>query len=206
MKQKRLLRWILAICGIGILGLGVGINAAAFLGNDPVAILYDGLRNAVGLSFEHLGMITNCVNVAVIILMLFIGRKYLHVGTVLYMVLLGTFVNLGGLLYEAVLPENVLYVRLIAALIGSLFVFAGVALFIVSDIGLDPFTGLVLLLQEKLKWEYRKTKVCFDIILVVIGTVLGGKLGVITILTALTAGPCIQWMTAKFSKLCKKDW
>lgn len=206
MKRRRLLRYILAICGIGILGMGVGINAAAYLGNDPVAILYDGIRYILGLGYEWLGMITNCINVAVIILMLFIGRKYLHIGTILYMLLLGIFVNIGGIVYEAILPESVLYLRLIAALIGSLFVFAGVALFIVSDIGLDPFTGLVIVLQDKLKWEYRKIKVCFDITLVVIGKLLGGKLGVITVLTALTAGPCIQWMTQKFGQLCKKDW
>lgn len=60
-----------------------------------------------------------------------------------------------------------------------------------SDL-VDPMTGLALWIGEKLKWEYRRAKVLFDLSLTVIGFLLGGKLGVVTIVASLVAGPMIQ--------------
>jgi uncharacterized membrane protein YczE len=37
--------------------------------------------------------------------------------------------------------------------------------------------------------------------LIIIGVLLGGKLGVITIATALTAGPSIQWISGKLIRI-----
>ena len=44
-------------------------------------------------------------------------------------------------------------------------------------------------------------KVVFDISMIVLGTVLGGKLGAVTIITALTAGPVIQFFSGKLQRL-----
>ncbi len=49
-----------------------------------------------------------------------------------------------------------------------------------------------MVLKDKLKKEYRFVKIGFDICCIIIGTLLGGKLGVITVITALSAGPVIQ--------------
>ena len=57
---------------------------------------------------------------------------------------------------------------------------------------MDPFTGLVLVLWGVIKKEYRYVKIGFDLAMVVLGTVLGGKLGVVTVVTALAVGPIIQ--------------
>lgn len=57
------------------------------------------------------------------------------------------------------------------------------------DIGLDPFTGVVMVIRDKVKSDFKKTKILFDIVMVIIGVILGGKLGIITIFTAITAGP-----------------
>mgnify|MGYP003304406722 CR=1 FL=1 len=60
------------------------------------------------------------------------------------------------------------------------------------DIGTDPFTGLVLVIRDRLQKEYRLVKIGYDVTLIVLGTLLGGKLGVVTIITALLGGPVIQ--------------
>ena len=82
----------------------------------------------------------------------------------------------------------------------------GVALFITVDIGVDPFTGIVLVLVDKLKKQYRFVKIGFDISLIIIGFLLGGKAGVVTMVTAVCIGPCIQFFNQIFVKtLVKKD-
>jgi hypothetical protein len=47
-------------------------------------------------------------------------------------------------------------------------------------------------------------KIGFDLTMIVLGTVLGGKLGAVTIVTALTAGPVIQFFS-NFWKKCGLD-
>lgn len=196
MKKVFLFKVLFALVGIMLIGLGIGFNASALLGNDPIAILYDGIRNAAGLGYDSLGLITNLVNLSVLILLFFVGRRYLNIGTVIYMVPLGSFVNIGNKLYAQLLRNPSIIVRLLMGVSGSLLIYIGVGIFIAMNIGLDPFTALVMVINDKLGWEFRKTKICFDIILVIVGVVLGGLLGIITVITALTAGPCIQFFAS----------
>ena len=87
-------------------------------------------------------------------------------------------------------------------MIGCSLVCLGVAVYITVDIGVDPFTGIVLVLRDRLKKEYRYVKIGFDMTMIAVGTVLGGKLGLVTIITAFAVGPVIQF----FSGLLKKYW
>lgn len=192
MTKNKISKILWALFGIMLVSFGVAFNAGTLFGNDPVGIIYDGIRSVANLSPEKLGFVSNFVNYGLIILLLFVGRKYINIGTFVYIIPYGFFVSLGSKIYETCFVQEVFASRLLAAVIGCSFVYIGVGIYIAMDIGLDPFTGVVMVLADKLKWEYQKTKICFDITMIVLGTILGGKLGVITIVTALTAGPCIQ--------------
>lgn len=201
MKNINLFKILMALLGIFFIGVGVAFNAATQLGNDPIGIIYDGTRNALGLTGRQLGLVSNFVNYGLIALLFFIGRKYVKVGTLIYILPYGLFVSVGTKIYEVLVTSNGFPSRLIAGFIGCLLIYTGVAIYIAMDIGLDPFTGIVMVLRDKLNLDYKKTKVGFDIIMVILGILLGGTLGIITIFTALTAGPSIQWISGKLTKL-----
>ncbi|MHB8128299.1 MAG: YczE/YyaS/YitT family protein [Mobilitalea sp.] len=190
---------LFALLGIFFIGVGVAFNAATQLGNDPVAIIYDGVRNVLGLSGSQLGLVSNVVNFSLIALLFFIGRRYVNIGTLIYILPFGLFVNIGTLLYETIFISDSSLIRIATGLIGSLLIYVGVSIFIAMDMGLDPFTGIVMVIRDKLNLDYKKVKIAFDITLVIIGVLLGGKIGIITIFTALTAGPCIQWISGIIS-------
>lgn len=196
---------VLAVAGILLVGTGVAFNAAAALGNDPVGIVYDGIRNTANLSSGQLGMASNVVNVALMILIFFMGRHYINIGTFIYVIPYGAAVDLGGRLYAALFPAQTLPVRIMGAAIGCLLLYTGVAMFITADIGLDPFTGVVMIIRDKVRKQYRVVKICFDIGCITLGIVLGGKMGVITVITALTAGPAIQFLADGMKKRMKID-
>lgn len=59
-----------------------------------------------------------------------------------------------------------------------ILLYIGVGIYIATDMGLDPFTGLVMVMADALKKEYRIVKIAFDFAMILIGVVLGGKLGV----------------------------
>ena len=100
---------------------------------------------------------------------------------------------------------DVFLVRVIFAICGSLLICMGVALFITADIGVDPMTGVVLVLVDKTRKEYRLVKIGFDITLIIIGFLLGGKAGVVTLITGVCVGPCIQFFNQTFIKLLVKE-
>ena len=83
MKQGKISVATVGVALIGVLlcGVGVGINSCAGLGNDSVGILYDGIRSFLGLTAEQLGMASNIVNIALLTLLMFIGRRYVSIGT-----------------------------------------------------------------------------------------------------------------------------
>ncbi len=174
--------------GIILVGTGVAFNAAAALGNDPVGIVYDGIRSALNLSSEQLGMASNIVNI----------------GTFIYIIPYGFVVDLGGRLYHMLFKVQTLPVQIAGAAIGCFLLYMGVAMYITADVGLDPFTGFVMTIRDKVNKQFRVVKVCFDICCIVLGFVLGGKLGIITILTALAAGPVIQFLAEIVQKQMEK--
>jgi len=196
---------IYSIIGIFLIGLAVAFNASAGLGNDSVGILYDGVRNLCHLTQSQLGMASNVVNVCLIVLVFFIGRRYINIGTLIYILPYGFFVSLGNKIYNLVMPDAPgLSIRIVAVIIGCLSLYVGIGLYITADMGLDPFTGFVMVLVGVFKKEYRVVKICFDICCVIIGFLMGGKLGIVTVATVCTAGPFIQMFSNIFKKIDNK--
>ena len=193
MKREKGIRIILAILGIILVGTGVAFNAAATLGNDPVGIVYDGIRSALNLSSEQL-----------VVIIFFWERHYVNIGTFIYIIPYGFVVDLGGRLYHMLFKVQTLPVQIAGAAIGCFLLYMGVAMYITADVGLDPFTGFVMTIRDKVNKQFRVVKVCFDICCIVLGFVLGGKLGIITILTALAAGPVIQFLAEIVQKQMEK--
>ena len=65
-------------------------------------------------------------------------------------------------------------------------------------------TGVTLVIGKKLNWEYRKAKILFDISLVILGVLLGGKLGVVTVIVASIGGPVVQLIAEQIEKFYQK--
>lgn len=190
-----------ALLGVAFVGIGVAFNSCAGLGNDPVGIVYDGIRSTAGLNAAQLGMASNIVNFSLVGLLLIVGRRYISVGTLIYFIPYGFFVSAGERIYSALVSENTLMISILFSILGCLLLYLGVAIYIQVDIGVDPFTGVVLVICDKVKKEYRIVKVVFDISMIILGTVLGGKLGAVTVVTALTGGPVIQFFKGCIQKV-----
>lgn len=173
--NRKSMKIVLAVVGIVMVGMGVAFNAAAALGNDPVGIVYDGIRNTAQLSAGQLGMASNIVNIVLMILVFCLDRHYVNIGTFIYVVPYGVAVDLGGRLYAALFPAQTTAFQIAGAALGCLLLYTGVALFIAADIGLDPFTGVVMVIRDKVKGQYRTVKIGFDICCIILGAVLGGK-------------------------------
>lgn len=149
LRQIKLWKVIFAAVGILLVGTGVAFNARAALGNDPIGIIYDGVRNAANLTAEQLGMTSNIVNIVLLVLVFLADRHYVNLGTFIYLIPYGFAVDLGRKLYQALIPAQTLPFQILGAFIGCLLLYVGVAMFITMDMGVDPFTGVVLVLRDR---------------------------------------------------------
>lgn len=205
-KRKITGKSILAAAfGVLLVGVGVAFNNCAGFGNDPVGIVYDGIRSVSGMNQAQLGMASNVVNIVLLVFLFFVGRRYVSVGTFVYLLPYGFCVDLGNFLYGLHGASEDVWVRVVFSVLGCVLLSLGVAIYITVDIGVDPFTGVVLVLRDVLKKEYRYVKIGFDLTMVILGTLLGGRLGVVTVVTALAVGPVIQFFTKILKKyFCQK--
>ena len=185
-------RILIAVVGVAIVGFGLAFNSSAMLGNDPVAVFYDGVRNLCGLPREKLGLVTNFINCTFIVTMFILGRKYINIGTFIYTLPMGSFIDLGFKIHQILNIPKTLNGRIITAFCGCSMLFLGVATFIATNIGMDPCTGIVVIVRDKIKNQYRTAKIICDICMLALGFAFGGKIGVVTVISALIAGPTIQ--------------
>ena len=202
-KQVSIKKIIIALLGVWLIGIGIGFNNQAGLGNDAVALFYDGVCKALGFGVKDLGMVSNGVNTVLALILLIVGRKYLHIGTLIYLLPYGMFVNFGTWLYSVVIIEPGFWVRVLCSVFGCVILYFGVAVVITMDIGVDPLLGTILVIKEFTGKDFRTVKILYDIGLCIIGAILGGTIGVITIITAFTAGIGIQFFTDLLQKLKK---
>lgn len=58
-------------------------------------------------------------------------------------------------------------------------------------------------LAEKNTWQVKIVRMALDILVVIIGVLLGGKFGICTIITIIISGPIIQFVNAKAKQILK---
>lgn len=199
-----ILKSLLSVVGVIFIGFAIALNTSAGYGNDPISVFFDGIRVFLGLPAEKLGVASNIVCYSLIVLVLIFGRKHINIGTFIYTLTLGIFINLGMTFYTALnLPFTAFY-RILSCTCGCLLLFLGVAIFIAVNFGLDPFTASVMIVKDKINKSYTVVKIALDLILLAIGFSLGGQVGVVTLVTAIVAGPIINLFAKLIGNLLPK--
>ena len=98
---------------------------------------------------------------------------------------------------------NLIY-KLIICLIGTFVISIGVTVYIFSDLGVGATDGISELISGKTKFHYRTVRFVSDLILVILGYLLGSVVGVGTILITFSVGPFIQLNRKIMAPLLKK--
>lgn len=198
--ENYLTRILIALVGVILIGIGLAFNSSAMLGNDPIAVFYDGIRNLLGFPRESLGMVNNIINYTIVGIMLLLGRQYVKIGTFIYTLPMGSFITMGFKIYELLGIPNTLNGRVFTAFCGCIMLFVGIGIFISANIGMDPCTGIVMMVKDRIKRDYKVCKIICDICMLVLGFVFGGKIGVVTVIAAFVGGPMIQKVSEVFEK------
>lgn len=183
-KNKQLIgRYALLIFGFAVIALGTTLTLYSELGMNPWGTFHQGVAKVTGLSF---GTISQLTGLAVILFSLFF-KIYPGVGTVLNMVMIGWMIdrlNQSGLIPHPTTPL-MQYVYLI---VGILLFNYGIYIYLVPDLGAGPRDGLMLGLVRMTGISVSIIRPMIEITVITIGVLLGGPLGIGTLLNGFGGG------------------
>jgi uncharacterized membrane protein YczE len=169
------------LVGIPVLGVGVALTLEARLGVSPYDVMHQGIAHRTGLSVG-----TVVILVGLVILLFWIPlRQRPGIGTVLNTLTVGLVIDLA----LRVVPEpDLLAARIPLLLVGILVTGLGMGLYIGAGLGPGPRDGLMTGIAARGHpiWAVRTV---LELTALAAGWVLGGNVGVGTVLFAFSIGP-----------------
>jgi uncharacterized membrane protein YczE len=178
--------------GLVLYGTSMALQIRAGLGLDPWDVFHQGLANHTGLSFGTVTMITGaCVLLAWIPL-----RQWPGLGTVSNVVVIGLSVDAALSLLPAAGPLPVQ----LAMLASGVFLngVAGAA-YIGAGLGPGPRDGLMTGLVRRTGGSVRVIRTSIEVTVLVTGWLLGGTVGLGTVVYAVSIGPLLHKLLPLFT-------
>ena len=193
--QKLLQRTGKLILGLFLYAFGIVLTVKANIGYGPWEAFHVGLGRTIGISMGNASIIVGLVIVAITLLM---GER-IGIGTIVNMFLIGIFLdlilkfNLFPVIENKFLAVAVLILGLYLISLGSYF-------YIGSGFGAGPRDGLMVALTRKTKLPIGVIRGTIELSVTIAGWLLGGMVGVGTIIAGFAIGFCIQstFMVLKF--------
>jgi uncharacterized membrane protein YczE len=185
-------RLIQLLVGLTLYGASMALMVRAGLGLDPWDVFHQGLSGRVGLS---IGMLVNIVGALVLLLWIPLRQKP-GIGTIANVLVIGTAMDLTML----VLPDlNGLPVR--GAGLALAVVVNGIAgaMYIGAGLGPGPRDGLMTGLARRTGWSIRLVRTGIELTVLASGWLLGGTVGVGTVIYAFAIGPLVQAFLPMFT-------
>ena len=199
MKQKRFFKDLVVVTlATAMIGVTTCCYVRASLGGDSVAVFLEGLSAALGIS---LGTASWTLNIVLVTLAFLTARRYIGWTTVYSCILTGSFIDLADILLGPVFSlRGALWYRWAIFLAGLLLLTVACALMIRFCPGMSILDAIVTRLSEKFGFSFRAVRMTIDAGLMISGFLMGGVVGIGSVVAVLGTGPLIQF----FVQLGKK--
>lgn len=175
------LRVFILFFGLSIFGLGDSLLVQSNIGNAPWTVFAEGLSLKTGWS---LGFSTFIISIFVLLAWIPL-RERPGFGTLSNIVLIATFIQIGISIFPAQSSAvgGVLYV-----LVGILLVGIGSSLYITCGLGPGPRDGAMTGIHNVTGVRVGRVRLAIEVTVLLSGALMGGTVGVGTLLFALLIG------------------
>jgi uncharacterized membrane protein YczE len=171
--------------GLLLYGLAAALQVRSGLGLDPWDVLHQGLSGHLGLA---IGTMVIIVGAAVLVLWIPL-RQRPGIGTVSNVVLIGVSMNMSLMWLPRV---HATPWRAADMLAGVLLCGVATGMYIGANLGTGPRDGLMTGLARRTGRSIRLTRTSLEVTVLAVGWLLGGTVGIGTVVFALSIGPLVH--------------
>ena len=188
-------RIIIFFIGMSIIQFGVALFLKINIGSDPFTVFTQGLANTL----NNLGVnaTTGTANRIILIVLfsiiLLLNKSHIKIGTMICVVGVGPIIDLGVSMVSILPVESYNYLlKMFLIALGCFIIAIGFSMLSATKVGVAPNDIIPFIIKERTNWEYRWIRILMDAVLLISGFMLGGTVGVGTIIAMATTGPFIQ--------------
>jgi len=183
--------------GLAIFGLGDGLIIQSGLGNAPWSVLAQGISLKSGLSIG-----TSTLIVGSLVLALWIPlRERPGFGTLSNIIIISLFIEIATNIFPK--QENIV-LGVIFTLLGIAMVGIGSSLYITCGLGPGPRDGAMTGLHQRTGVRVGRVRLGLEVVVSIAGALLGGTLGLGTLLFALLIGQSVAISFGLLARLTSK--
>jgi uncharacterized membrane protein YczE len=181
------------LAGLIAFGIGIALMVEAGMGLGPWEVFHQGIARLTGL---QLGTVSILLGVPILLAWYPLGERP-GVGTVINIVLVGAATNVAMGIIPTISGQPQ---QLIAMLAGVVTIAIGSGLYLASDLGPGPRDGLMTGLHFRFGWSIRRSRTVVEVAVLILGFLMGGTVGLGTVVFALGIGPLVQVMLRAFDR------
>lgn len=173
--------------GFALFGLSIAIMIRSNLGTSPWAVLEVAFSGLTGITPGRMSIIVGFV----VLIGALVLREKIGWGTIGNILFIGLWEDM----FLGMIPsvEDRLLLQL-AMLLSAIFMMGiASAIYIGVDAGAGPRDSLMLAVHRTTNLSIRLGRALIEITVVAVGWLLGGPLGIGTVIFALLIGPAVQW-------------
>ncbi|MHA6620599.1 membrane protein YczE [Pseudonocardia sp. DLS-67] len=172
-------------CGLVLYAVSMAMQIRSGLGLNPWDVLHEGITKQTPLSF---GMVTGITG-AIVLLLWIPLRQRPGIGTVANVLVIAAIVDTALALLPA---PDALAARIALLVAGVVLNGVATAAYVGARLGPGPRDGLMTGLAARTGRSVRLVRTCIEVVVLACGWLLGGTVGVGTVLYALAIGPLTQ--------------
>jgi len=179
-KWKTLIALFIAI---QLTGIGVTLFIQANLGSDTITVFIDGLAKTLNIT---LGFASRIYNIIALIIAIVLSRKDIGWCTIVYALCVGYAMDF----YQTIITfENPSFLAgLVLVLLGQLCFVLTYTILILYREGMNQMDAIAYGIARKSTKSYTFVRTFIDVMLLVIGYLLGGVVGIGSLITMLSTG------------------
>lgn len=207
--KETIVRLAILLFGLAVAHFGITLFLLADLGTDPFNVMVQGiyrtLKGALNLGVITHGNIHIVMCLLIILLLLIVDKSYIKIGTVVCMLCGGPIIDFFTFLLSGFFKsERPLWAGLLVQAVACVILALGMTFVIKSDAGTGPNDLVAVVLSDKLKRKFGLVRIITDALFVVIGFLLGGAVGIGTIICVVLVGPAAGLLLPISGKIVNK--
>ena len=196
MKTKVIKKYIIFAIGTLIFGFGISLSNKSLLGGNPMSVLVSGITNILPFSFGTCNLIVGIIQ---IIVGYICDKKTVTFATIFGTICGSYAIDFADLFIK---DTNVLTIKIVYMILGIILYCLGLALQQVPNCGYSNLDCFIFGLAKVFKIDkYHIIRWIVDIAFLIIGYLLGGVVGIGTVLLFIVSGILIELFVNVFRKM-----